>query len=188
MSKTTRANSMSFVASRQARDPRPTASRCVSNGAPGITACAVDRRQPDLRHARSPSRASATPAPVLGQRLFEDGSGQVHGDRADRSARPRRRAASDGPRVRRQLDPKFHKRLHFAWRLAGGARSSQYAAMVDAARRSQAPRRSTNSRSVPALRGRCGSRSSCGCRTGRRWQRSVYLDETPREIIVPMRR
>jgi PHP domain len=129
---------------------------------------------------------------VLGQRMFEDGSGEVRWEierhpqcagRVDVVAAPadtRRGAGASG-----QLDPKFHKQLRFSWRIAAGPRASQYAAM--ATRLDGRKLRVFNQLAFYASASR-PMRLSVQLRLpdGRRWQRSVYLDETPREITVPM--
>jgi hypothetical protein len=123
-------------------------------------------------------RAEVPPMPprVLGERVFEDGSGQV----AWRIERH--------PRCEGRVDfvPQFHKRLRFAWRLAEGERASQYAALV--ARLEGSKLRVFNQLAFRASASR-PMRLSVQLRIpdGRRWQRSVYVDETPREITVPMR-
>ena len=94
-------------------------------------------------------------------------------------------AAVPRDRARDNIDPKFHKRLHFVWQLAGGSRSSQYTALVT--RLDGAKLRVFNQLAFRASASR-PMRLSVQLRVpdGRRWQRSVYLDETPREIIVPI--
>jgi len=122
-----------------------------------------------------PREVQATSAQVLGQLPFEDGSGIV-------PWRIERHVECEG---RVALDPKIHKRLRFSWRLAGGARASQYAAMVTHLDGSKL--RAFNQLAFHASASR-PMRLSVQLRLpdGRRWQRSVYLDETPRGIVVPM--
>jgi hypothetical protein len=140
---------------------------------------------------RGASRESTPPPPrVLGHRMFEDGSGQVQWTverhpqctgRVDVAAP----VAAARDRAGAHIDPLFHKRLHFTWQLAGSARSSQYAALVT--RLDGARLRVFNQLAFRASASR-PMRLSVQLRLpdGRRWQRSVYLDETSREIIVPL--
>jgi hypothetical protein len=90
-------------------------------------------------------------------------------------------------RVEPELDPIFHKRLKFSWRLAGGARASQYAALATPLRGAQLGRFTQLAFTASASR---PMRLSVQLRSpdhqGQRWQRSVYLDTTPTEIVVPL--
>jgi hypothetical protein len=85
------------------------------------------------------------------------------------------------------LDPKFHKPLRFAWHLAPGARASQYVALV-----TSIDGRALRSYTQLAFRARASRpmRLSVQLRVprggGRRWQRSVYIDTVPTDIVVPM--
>ena len=160
------------------------------DGAPGSPAVPWIVGNP-IYVTRGASRESTPPLPrVLGHRMFEDGSGQVQWtverdpqctgrvDVAAPVAVPRDRAGE-------KIDPTFHKRLHFTWQLAGSARSSQFAAIVT--RLDGAKLRVFNQLAFRASASR-PMRLSVQLRLpdGRRWQRSVYLDETSRDIIVPL--
>ena len=157
-------------------------------GAPGSPAVPWIVANP-IYVTRGASRASIPPAPrVLDHRLYEDGSGQVQWTiERNPQCTGRVDVAAPAPvprdRARDNIDPKFHKRLHFVWQLAGGSRSSQYTALVT--RLDGAKLRVFNQLAFRASASR-PMRLSVQLRVpdGRRWQRSVYLDETPREIIV----
>ncbi len=188
--KTTRANSITLV--HPAGEGAATYRVEVRlDGAPGIPPIPWIVGNP-IYVTRGAVRSVEVEPAVLGQRLFEDGSGLVPW-RIERQPRCEGRVeAVAPPEVGRsvssaadKLDPQFHKRLRFSWRLADGARASQYAAM--ATRLDGSKLRVFNRLAFRASASR-PMRLSVQLRLpdGRRWQRSVYLDETAREIVVPM--
>ncbi len=162
------------------------------NGAPGtppvpwIVGNPIYVTRGVARDAEAPARR------VLGERVFEDGRGQVawqierHPQCAGRvEPVPMPPGLGGAALSARHLDPKFHKRLRFSWQLSWGARASQYVAMATHFNGSKL--RVFNQLSFHAGASR-PMRLSVQLRLpdGRRWQRSVYVDETPREITIPM--
>jgi hypothetical protein len=170
--RTTQASSMSFV--HAAGEGRATYRVEVRlEGAPGVPPVPWIVGNP-IYLTREVRTIEAVPPRVLGQRLFEDGSGLVEW-------RVERHPQCQG---RVDIDPTFHKRLRFSWQLAAGPRVSQYAAM--ATRLDGRALRVFNQLAFRASASR-PMRLSMQLRIpdGRRWQRSVFVDETPREIVVP---
>jgi hypothetical protein len=173
--RTTRANSVSFV--HAAGEGRATYRVEVRlEGAPGEPPVPWIVGNPIYVTRGEAPAVEAVPPRVLGQRMFDDGSGLVEW-------RIERHAQCQG---HVEIDPDFHKRLRFSWHLAEGPRVSQYAAMVT-------PLDGPALRVFNQLAFRASAsrpmRLSVQLRIpdGRRWQRSVFVDETPREIAVPMR-
>jgi PHP domain len=172
--RTTRASSVSFV--RAAGEGRATYRVEVRlEGAPGEPPVPWIVGNPIYVTRGEAPAVEVVPPRVVGQRMFDDGSGLV-------VWRIERHAQCQG---RVKVDPTFHKRLRFSWRLAEGPRVSQYAAMVT--RLDGRALRVFNQLAFRASASR-PMRLSVQLRLpdGRRWRRSVFVDETSREIVVPM--
>ncbi len=132
---------------------------------------------------RGAARAGPPAVPrVIRERPLDDAAG-VPGWRIERHAQSVGAVGAAAP----PLDPIFHKPLHFAWRLAPGPRASQYVALV-----TRIKGRALRSYSQLAFRARASRpmRLSVQLRIprggGRRWQRSVYIDTVPTDIVVPI--
>jgi hypothetical protein len=98
-----------------------------------------------------------------------------------------RHTASEG-RVEEGRDPAGARGLHFTWRLSGGPKAGQYAALV---RPISGPELSGYDQLTLTAASHRPMRASIQVRIpeggGLRWQRSVYLAPSPRTIVIPLR-
>ena len=149
----------------------------VSRGSPSFQrargpAGAVDRQR--IQFTCKPGRVGS-PAPSAFPPATDDGriqGGPWHVEKDDDSiATAHRQTARRVP-------------VEFGYRLAGGGRTGQYAALGISVGNALSNRLASYSGRAPL------SPCECPCRpgdphSGDRWQRSIYLDRQPRDIVIP---